>query len=154
MESEPNNKLETVIQQELRRLPELSAPATLIPRVMSAIHARVALPWWRRSWWEWPMPARSAFASLAVISAALLVVFVLPLLTGWTTSTSASLASPWLNGAADYLKGLESLANAGAVVWRAAAQPVILGLLMVSSFLYLVCVGLGTMFVRLAWQRI
>lgn len=154
MALEPKDTLETAMHEKLRRLPELSAPATLLPRVMAAVRARAALPWWRRSWWEWPIAARTVFTGLVTASVALLIYFGSPLLTGLTTTASASVPSHWLATITDFVKGLESVANAGAVVWRAAAQPVILGLLVISSAMYLLCVGAGTMFVRLALRRI
>jgi len=67
MEPLSDPKWETELAQELRKLPDREAPATLIPRVMAALQARVRLPWWRRTWWQWP-PAAQLLGLLAVSS--------------------------------------------------------------------------------------
>ena len=54
-------QLEVEIDRELKALPEIPAPATLIVRVMQAIAQRQMLPWFRRAWQTWP-------ASLQVVS--------------------------------------------------------------------------------------
>jgi hypothetical protein len=52
----PNREyqLEAEIDRELKSLPEIPAPVTLIVRVMQAIARRRALPWFRRAWQTWP----------------------------------------------------------------------------------------------------
>ena len=47
--------LETFINRNLGALPEMSAPPTLVHRVMLAVHAQDRLGWWQRSWWCWPV---------------------------------------------------------------------------------------------------
>ena len=54
-------QLEVAIDRELKALPEIPAPASLIVRVMQAIAQRQALPWFKRAWQTWP-------ASLQVVS--------------------------------------------------------------------------------------
>ncbi|MHB8520376.1 MAG: hypothetical protein ACYDH9_06425 [Limisphaerales bacterium] len=154
MQPHPEHKLEAAIHEQLRKLPELTAPPALLPRVLAVIQARVALPWWRRSWWDWPLSARAAFASLVVVSVALLAYLGAPLWAGFAGSAPASFAGRWVAAVIDSVKSLEPLANAGAVLWRATAQPVIIGLLVVSSLMYLLCLGLGSMFLRVALRRI
>ena len=63
----PHNeqKLEQLIHQTLRALPDRKAPRTLESRVLAGIAARQALPWWRQSFAHWPLPARAAFLVLA-----------------------------------------------------------------------------------------
>jgi hypothetical protein len=61
LNSDRDYQLEAEIDRELKALPEIPAPATLIRRVMQAIALRQALPWFRRAWQTWP-------ASLQVVS--------------------------------------------------------------------------------------
>jgi hypothetical protein len=68
-----DRELEARLGQALRALPERRAPATLESRVLDTL-ARSPLPWWRRSFGEWPAAARVAFG---VTSAALVVLTVL-----------------------------------------------------------------------------
>ena len=62
---EPDPRLEHFIDEQLRRLPPLTAPLTLLTRVMTAIATRAGLPWWsrrggtgrarcKRRCWSWP----------------------------------------------------------------------------------------------------
>lgn len=67
MKNSPD-ELEKFIHQTLRSLPERSAPRTLEARVLAAIDARAALPWWKHAYADWPLAARIVFL---VVSGAL-----------------------------------------------------------------------------------
>lgn len=54
-------ELEKLIHHNLRALPDRRAPRTLETRVLAAIQARVALPWWKQSFAQWPVLARCVF---------------------------------------------------------------------------------------------
>lgn len=69
-----DSEMEVRVGQALRRLPERRAPKTLESRVLDALAQRVPLPWWRRSFADWPATARVAFG---VTSAVLVVLTVL-----------------------------------------------------------------------------
>ena len=71
-------KLEQLIHQTLRTLPDRKAPRTLQSRVLAGIAARQALPWWRQSFVHWPLPVRAAFFVLAGGLAAGLVLLGAP----------------------------------------------------------------------------
>jgi hypothetical protein len=60
---EPN--LEDFIHRSLRSLPDRPAPRSLESRVLAAIEARAALPWWRKSFAQWPVAARILFILLS-----------------------------------------------------------------------------------------
>lgn len=42
------------LDKELKRLPDLPAPDALAARVMEAVKARRALPWYQRPYYTWP----------------------------------------------------------------------------------------------------
>ena len=63
---EPDPNLESLLHQELRKLPMTPPPPSLMPRVMQAIRARSHQPWWRQSLWAWPWPAQGLVLLLAV----------------------------------------------------------------------------------------
>jgi hypothetical protein len=69
-----DREMEARLGRALRTLPERRAPATLESRVLDALARRVPLPWWRRSFGEWPAAARVAFG---VTSTVLVVLTVL-----------------------------------------------------------------------------
>lgn len=86
----PEQDLEKWMDRELRPLPAPHAPETLAPRVMAAIAARAALPWYRQTWFEWPRGWQAASAAVAAL-----------LLAAWVFA-------PWQT-----LPGAESLMNIG-----------------------------------------
>src|SRR6185503_480819 len=55
---EPDKQLEQLVHHGLQALPELSAPAELIPNVLRTIAARGPKNWWRHPWPEWPRAMR------------------------------------------------------------------------------------------------
>ena len=57
--------LENFIHQTLRSLPNRPAPRSLESRVLAAIEARAALPWWKQSFAQWPVAARFVFVLLS-----------------------------------------------------------------------------------------
>ncbi len=69
MNQEPDPQLERWTHGNLRRLPELSAPPSLLPRVLAALQAEARLPWWRQSWWRWPLAAKVAALAVFLASA-------------------------------------------------------------------------------------
>lgn len=50
-----------MIHQTLRALPDRRAPRSLESRVLAALAARAALPWWRQSFARWPVAVRCGF---------------------------------------------------------------------------------------------
>ncbi len=66
METPPNREeqLAELIGRRLRALPPPKAPRSLAPRVRAAILARQRRPWWRKSWFEWPLPVQASFLVL------------------------------------------------------------------------------------------
>ena len=62
MNSEYEKRLEAEIERELKGLPELTAPGTLVSRVMAAIEQRADRPWYRQPWQAWPVALRAAAA--------------------------------------------------------------------------------------------
>lgn len=89
MKLESNQDWERQLDRQLKRLPDLPAPAVLIHRVMLAVHQRHSLPWYRRPWTTWPPPAQLLsllmFAALAGIVTATAI--HPPWLPGWETFT-------------------------------------------------------------------
>jgi hypothetical protein len=139
-----DTNLERVIHQELRKLPSLKAPDALLGRVLVSVRAQQALPWWRKSIWQWPHAARTAFMiMLAVVVAAITS-------SHWWASDVAARGVEALN---DSAQPFAPLGNAFLVLWRTLIQNVVLYGLAFSGMLYLLCLGAGTMFVRFAVRR-
>jgi len=72
--NESPEALERLLDRTLRELPLRRAPRTLETRVIRQLARRAALPWWRRSFAHWPLPARAGF--LVICGALISVAFV------------------------------------------------------------------------------
>jgi len=53
----------------LRELPAPRAPQTLLPRVMAAVQAWAARPWYERAWFTWPVQGQIAAVVILVLIA-------------------------------------------------------------------------------------
>src|SRR3954452_6446369 len=96
-----DKRLEMEIDRQLKRLPDLQAPASLAPRVMAIISARATAPWYQRSWSMWPGAVRwSALAALLALFGGLCYA-------GWGVS----------NATASNVQNLSSHFTGFAVVW-------------------------------------
>lgn len=144
-------KLEELIHQKLRNLPEQEAPATLAPRVMAAIEAASRKPWWQKPWSSWPTLCQAAF---------------LALLAGVAGGTTYGAAAAWnhasLPAVAKWLdpapilalwEGLGALGNALWLVLQSFGQPLIYAMATAGVCLYLACVAFGVAWWRVAFQR-
>lgn len=58
-------EIEKIIHAALHALPERRAPRSLESRVLAAIEHRASLPWWRKSFLQWPIAAKAAFIVLS-----------------------------------------------------------------------------------------
>ncbi len=151
MPPEMDPKLERLIDAELKQLPPVKAPATLVPRVMALLATRAQPPWWQRAWWDWPLLAKGAFLLLALAIAAALGQGGLVLDDGVTscsqqvTERLAPVASLW--------DTILTLADALGLLWAKGVQPFLLYAVILAGLLYLICLGLGTACVRSARKR-
>ena len=118
-------ELEKHVDRALADLPPLTAPGTLLPRVLAAVQAWAERPWYQRAWLTWP-------AGLQAASVALLILLV----------AGGALAMPLVQAQGAHLVAFISarlpidLPNLGAslrvtaialvLAWRALVQPLLL----------------------------
>jgi len=153
MNENQNPRLEAAIDRELKALPNLRAPQTLLPRVMALIEQRVAVPWYRRAWQSWPMPLQAV--SMLVLLAAFggLCFGSWQLMHAPAVASATTEAGGWfklLNGA---LNTLGVLANALALAVKSLGPMVLGGIVLAVLAGYAACIGFGTLYVRLAFAR-
>ena len=143
--------LEAAIHRALCQLPERPAPAQLIPRVLAAMEERTRR-WWRRPWLSWPRPAQAISASFLflMISTAGYVSHVLS-----ADFEAEPMAGNFLQQfpLLDTLWGFcAALLNGLLALLRAEQTWLLYGLVLV-LLMYLLCVALGTLCFRMAFNQ-
>jgi hypothetical protein len=153
MSLEYEKKLEIEIDRELKALPERSAPATLVSRVMAAIELRKALPWFRRAWHTWPGSLQGLF-----------VVTMLALIGGicfgvWEASHTATFGlavqkvGGWFSSLSAIYTALNALAGAVVAIIKQVNSTILIAFLCAAGLGYALFLGLGTMYFRLAFAK-
>lgn len=154
MNPDYEQKLEARIDAELKGLSDLTAPATLAPRVTRALEKRSTRPWYRQSWSTWPRGLQLAsFASLALLFAGLCL-GTWTLTSGGAGQGNGTFFGDWLRSAGALLKVIDVLENALLSWIRQLGPWVITGGLAALAFAWAACIGLGTVYVRLGMQPV
>jgi hypothetical protein len=153
MNPDYDKQLEAAISRELKALPELAAPTALASRVMAAIEQRTRVPWYRRSWQTWPVALQAA--SLVV----LLTLFGGLCYGGWelsqaeATTLALHRVGGWFSGLNVIGNTFNVLLNAAVVVVKKLGTGFIVTGLIIVCLGYALCVGLGTVYYRLAFAK-
>lgn len=140
MSRDDSEKLEKLIHQSLRTLPARRAPRSLEQRVMAAIEARQALPWWRQSFAHWPRTAKIAFLLFAGALAAVLFTIV------FRVGAEVGAVSPWTSalGTLEQIRLVAGrIGEVGATVVRSIPPLWLYSGLAFIAVMYATLVGLG-----------
>ncbi len=153
MNSQDEKQLEASITRELKALPNLRAPSSLKGRVLATIEQRQALPWYRQAWQHWPLPVQAA-ATVALLAAFAGVCFG-----SWYLVRTPDFAVA-SGKAGSLFSGFGALWNALGLlksgVWMAVKSlhpALLLGCGTALALGYAMCLGLGTVYVRLGFAR-
>lgn len=154
MNPDYEKQLEAQIDRALHALPELTAPPSLASRVLQQIEARHKLPWFRRSWQTWPRPMQVlSFAALFSVFAGLCFLsWELPHSSQFVTSTQH--VSAWVSWLGTLWNALSVLAGGLVLLLKHLSLGVIAAVLFSLAMGYLLCIGLGTVYFRMASQGI
>jgi hypothetical protein len=153
MKPDYDKQLEAAISRELKALPELAAPGMLANRVMAAIGQRARVPWYRRSWQTWPVVLQAS--SLVV----LLALFGGLCLGGWelaqaeATTFALHRMEEWFSGLSMIGNTFNVLVSAAVLVVKKLGTGFIVTGLVAMGIGYAMCVGLGTVYFRLAFAK-
>ena len=153
MNDNENPRLEAAIDHELKALPDLRAPQTLLPRVMAELKQRTALPWYRRAWQTWPMPLQLVSALVLLAAFGGLCFGSWQLTHAPAVASAASEASGWFRLLSGAVSILGVLANALVLAVKSLGPFVLGGILLAVLAGYAACIGFGTLYVRLAFAR-
>ena len=142
-------QLEASVRRELDALGELPAPPALANRIMRAIEQRAAVPWYRQSWSTWPLALRLASLS------ALLLAFGGLCWSGWLVTHGATVPA-WMNALYENTGALWRtavvLVNTTASLFSQLGTGVFVGGAILMFGAWVLCIGLGTAYVRLAMR--
>ena len=155
MNDERDHPFDAELDRELKGLPELSAPDTLVPRVMAFNRERAAvrMPWYRQSWPTWPLAVRlgSFLVLLAFFGA---VCFGgARLFQVEQVATAMQGIGEWFAGWGALLTALKALGEAVVRVAGRLGPAFIFASATVVALSYFMCIGVGTAFVRFAFIR-
>jgi hypothetical protein len=139
------------LNRALERLPAVSAPPTLLPRVMRAVESRVYAPWYRRAWRLWPLGWR-VFSVAAGIALVLVVVRSDP-----SPALAERVTGETLAPARAVTSQVEPTVAALLILWRVVFEPLLPGLFAIALLMCVLCVAIGLLinYVVLGrtWQR-
>ena len=153
MHPQYEKQLEAEIERELKGLPELQAPETLMARVMARIEHPVAVPWYRRAWPSWPLPVQ--IAALAV----LLAVLGGACYGAWEFTGSAELAvalqkvGRMFSGVTAIWSAISAVCGTLVLAIKQLGTGILTAILALVLLAWMACFGLGTVYVRLALAR-
>jgi len=153
MNSEYEERLAAEIDRELKSLPELQAPSTLIRRVSAAIEQRQSAPWYCQPWEAWPVPMRAAaLVILAAFFASLcLGVWKLPDTEGYVVA--ARHVAGLFSGLATVWNALIALVTSLAQAVSLLGRGFLLACFAAVALAWALCLGLGTACLRFALTR-
>jgi hypothetical protein len=153
MNEEYRTRLEGEIDRALKELPELSAPRTLSARVLAAIETRLALPWYRQSWQAWPVALRAVSLTVLLALFAGLCLGTWEILHGASFATAMHEVGRFFAPVAALWSAVNALMAAVVVVIKNLGTGILIGCVSALALGYAMCLGLGTVYLRLAFAR-
>lgn len=151
MERMNPEQLEKMVHAALRSLPDRRAPASLEARVLAAVEARAAIPWWHKSWSYWPQWVRALFLVFCGGVAGLLVFTGIYVQAGFDTAQASGTLAPALAFANHVLGIGRGLADFVALVMRHIPSLWLYGAIAFIAGLYAMLFGLGAAAYRTLW---
>jgi hypothetical protein len=143
--------LESLIDRQLRRLPEPRAPRSLLPRVMAAV-VEARRPWYARAWRTWPIGLQIASA-LGCLVALAAMSLALPVAQTRLVADSSPFWTGIAARVAQFVMHAEDLGHAAEVVWRALVAPVATAALVPVLMMCAASLAFGAALSRLAFMR-
>ena len=153
MNDQEKDQLERWVSRELQQLPEVTAPRTLVHRVMLKVHARARLPWWQRCWFERPRGARVALFLLLLAATVSVFQLILLFSSGIQLTDLWSQAITELTALSPVWETVKTLGTALGLVFRIVAQPLLLFGAGVMLLTYLMGVALASACLQVALRR-
>lgn len=141
-----NHRWEKRLHEELRKLPDLEAPDTLVPNVMAAIRAQEdarSTAWWRRPATSWPSAMRIGMGGTALALFMLLVFAGHLLAPSIADSTESNFIAHTVAKFGELWTGLVIVIRALAGLFRQTVSPLLLAVIAGISLSYIALLGIG-----------
>jgi hypothetical protein len=139
-------KLESLVAHLARNQPLRRAPASLSQRVLAQLAMQQAdIPWWRKGFAQWPLPARATFLLASYGFVRLALAGVMSAISFVDSRAAAGAAVSWMHSGT---KALAVLTSTGSALIHAIPPSWLYGAIVVSFALYAVLFGLGTVAYR------
>ncbi len=139
-----HEQLERLIHRTLRELPPRRAPRSIEGRVFAELARRAALPWWRKSFVNWPVPARAAFLVLSVGVVKLVLMAVVWVMAGFDMAQYREAFSQPFAWMENGLAVVNALSGFFDIMLRNVPPLWLYGGLAVIASLYATLLGVGT----------
>jgi hypothetical protein len=147
----PDPNLERQIHGELRKLPDITAPAALIPAVLRAIEARARRYWYQRPWLAWP-PLLQAGALLIFVSATVAIFWVVAAPASPTLMTAEERLNDQIASIGGSYQYLNTIGNALLVTVR-VAHPWLGIFATLLAAVCVICMGAGILCLRMLYPK-
>jgi hypothetical protein len=153
MKYDYEKQLEAEIDRELKGLPDLSAPATMAARVMRTIGSRAQIAWYRQAWPAWHPVVR------AVALVLLVAMFGGLCFAGWHIAHIEAVAAGlqrvggWFAGMGAVWNAVHVLLSTLVLLVKKLGTGVLMACMLALVASYAMWIGLGTVYVRLAFAR-
>ena len=153
MNQDYEKQLELEIDRQLKQLPELKAPKTILERVMRTLEQRANLPWYHRSWAAWPLglQAASLLSLLALFGGLCYAAGMLPHTPEYAAATHE--ANGLLSIFTMVWNTLSVVLGALVLALKRLGTVFMIGCLASLALGYAMCVGLGTVYLRIGFAR-
>jgi hypothetical protein len=149
MNDRNEGRWDQLLDRELKTLPDMAAPETLLVRIMGAVRERSVQPWWHRSWQSWP-PGLQGVALFMLLATTGAVCYLGAVAVDEIRLFGlATVLGSWFES----LDLISTMWRAGMLMFKAGGQPLLLLTLLLVLGLYISCVGLGTACTRMLLNR-
>jgi hypothetical protein len=153
MSDRNQERWEQLLDQELKALPDLAAPETLLNRIMSAARERSVQPWWHRSWQSWPPGLQGVGLFLLLATAGAVSYLGAVAVDEIRFFGLAMVLGSWLEPLGVGLDLLSTIWRAAVLLFKAGGQQLLVLTVLLVLGLYIACVGLGTACTRMLLHR-
>jgi hypothetical protein len=153
MNPEYEKRLEMELDRELKGLPDVTAPEDLSRRVMAAIEATTAPRWYRQSWQFWPTPVQVLSLGIMLLLFGALCFEVWKLKQYAAVSPMGQEVGVWFAWGSTWWNAVNTVFAALVLTVKQFGTWILLACFGALALAWALCLGLGTVYLRIAFAR-